>query len=131
MKSSGYLFIPSMTSQILMLSGIGIKSELEKQAIEQVVDLPVGKNLQDHPLVYAGFRIGNPNGPMTSGSAPFSFINPINLLKAIRGHGEWATNRIVIGFLQSKLAKLKKYKRPGEIINPLVLNYTTGLCASR
>ena len=104
-----------------MLSGIGIKSELEKQAIEQVVDLPVGQNLQDHPQVYAGFRIGSPNGLMTPGSAPFSFLNPINLLKAIRGRGEWSTNRIgVVGVLQSKLAKLKKYKRPGDITNPLI-----------
>ena len=109
-----------MTSQILMLSGIGIKSQLENQAIKQVVDLPVGQNLQDHPLVYAGFRIGKPDGQMTPGSAAFSWLNPVNLLKATRGRGEWATNRVgVIGVLQSKLAKLKKSKRPGEIVNQL------------
>jgi len=35
--------------QILMLSGIGEKSNLEKKGIEVILDLPgVGKNLQDH-----------------------------------------------------------------------------------
>lgn len=35
--------------QLLMLSGIGPKEELEKHGIEQIVDLPgVGENLQDH-----------------------------------------------------------------------------------
>lgn len=34
--------------QLLMLSGIGPKNELQKHEIPLIVDLPVGKNLQDH-----------------------------------------------------------------------------------
>lgn len=34
--------------QLLMLSGIGPKSELQELGIECLADLPVGKNLQDH-----------------------------------------------------------------------------------
>ena len=38
--------------QLLMLSGIGAKDELEKHGIEVIKDLPgVGKNLQDHIVV--------------------------------------------------------------------------------
>ena len=31
-----------------MLSGIGPRDELKKYGIKQVLDLPVGRNLQDH-----------------------------------------------------------------------------------
>ncbi len=37
--------------QLLMLSGIGPADHLREHGIEPVVDLPVGKNLQDHPAV--------------------------------------------------------------------------------
>lgn len=36
------------TPQLLMLSGIGPKQHLHEMGIPSVVDLPVGKNLQDH-----------------------------------------------------------------------------------
>lgn len=36
------------TPQLLMLSGIGPAEELNKHDLEVIVDLPVGKNLQDH-----------------------------------------------------------------------------------
>ena len=39
--------------QILMLSGIGVADELAPLGIAPVVDLPVGRELQDHPLVAA------------------------------------------------------------------------------
>lgn len=50
------------SAQILMLSGIGPKDNLESVGIETVVDLPVGKNLHDHlffPLVYLAPRAEN------------------------------------------------------------------------
>ena len=37
--------------QILMLSGVGPAAELARFGIRAVVDLPVGTNLQDHPLL--------------------------------------------------------------------------------
>jgi choline dehydrogenase-like flavoprotein len=37
--------------QLLMLSGIGPAAHLRAMGIATVVDLPVGKNLQDHPVV--------------------------------------------------------------------------------
>jgi choline dehydrogenase len=37
--------------QILMLSGIGPSEELARSGIPTIVDLPVGANLQDHPLL--------------------------------------------------------------------------------
>jgi choline dehydrogenase len=69
--------------QILMLSGIGLPDQLSKFGIPPVVDLPVGTNLQDHPLLPINyftnekslFRAGSPEdvalykkgrGPLTS-----------------------------------------------------------------
>ncbi|XP_054716869.1 glucose dehydrogenase [FAD, quinone]-like isoform X3 [Uloborus diversus] len=43
------------TAQLLMLSGIGPREELEKFQIPVIADLPVGKNLQNHfgvPMVF-------------------------------------------------------------------------------
>jgi choline dehydrogenase len=37
--------------QLLLLSGIGPPAELALQGIQAVADLPVGRNLQDHPFV--------------------------------------------------------------------------------
>jgi len=49
--------------QLLMLSGIGPAAQLESHGIRVVADLPgVGANLQDHPLVAAGFTASVPLG---------------------------------------------------------------------
>ncbi|MBX7261697.1 MAG: GMC family oxidoreductase N-terminal domain-containing protein, partial [Chitinophagales bacterium] len=43
--------------QILKLSGVGPKAELEKHDIPIVLDLPgVGENLQDHPDIIIRYR---------------------------------------------------------------------------
>ena len=43
-----------------MLSGIGPGSELKGQGIRQVLELPVGKNLQDHCQVPVAAVLGKP-----------------------------------------------------------------------
>jgi choline dehydrogenase-like flavoprotein len=46
---------------ILLRSGIGPKAELEKHGIPVVLDSPgVGKNLQDHLLVYQNYEVSEP-----------------------------------------------------------------------
>nr|BAJ97253.1 predicted protein [Hordeum vulgare subsp. vulgare] len=42
--------------QILMLSGVGPREELEKHGIAVVADLPVGRNLQDHLFVPVPYK---------------------------------------------------------------------------
>ena len=43
-----------------MLSGIGPESELRRHEIKQVIDLPVGENLQDHCQVPVAAILGKP-----------------------------------------------------------------------
>src|SRR5215470_19840 len=43
------------TPQILMLSGIGPAAHLREVGIESTIDLPVGRNLQDHLAVFLSF----------------------------------------------------------------------------
>ncbi|KAH9503715.1 hypothetical protein Btru_067216 [Bulinus truncatus] len=49
--------------QLLMLSGIGPKKQLENLKIPVLVDLPVGENLQDHILFDIAFQISEPLTP--------------------------------------------------------------------
>lgn len=47
--------------QILMLSGIGPKEQLQKHGITQLVKSPeVGRNLSDHPAIALIYRVRNP-----------------------------------------------------------------------
>jgi choline dehydrogenase len=47
--------------QILLLSGIGPAEELELGGIPSVVDLPVGRGLQDHPATWITFTTDEPS----------------------------------------------------------------------
>lgn len=45
------------SAALLLRSGIGTKSDLEQLAIPVIADLPVGKNMKDHPFHYAAFAL--------------------------------------------------------------------------
>lgn len=45
------------SAAILLRSGIGAKSDLEQLSIPVIADLPVGKNVKDHPFHYAAFAL--------------------------------------------------------------------------
>ena len=60
------------TPQLLMLSGIGPKPELAKFDIKQVVELPVGRNLQDHGSVNIVWKLKHPNDGFAFGSLAFN-----------------------------------------------------------
>ncbi|XP_075981616.1 ecdysone oxidase-like [Anticarsia gemmatalis] len=46
------------TPQLLMVSGIGPRKHLQSKKIKMVVDLPVGRNLQDHPVIPVLYKMG-------------------------------------------------------------------------
>ncbi|XP_065301736.2 uncharacterized protein [Dermacentor albipictus] len=57
------------STQLLLLSGVGPKEQLERLKIPVVADLPVGRNLQDHPAIMLGFPIST---DVDAGIEPFS-----------------------------------------------------------
>ncbi|GFR05811.1 glucose dehydrogenase, partial [Trichonephila clavata] len=52
------------TAQLLMLSGIGPRQELEKHHIRVKADLPVGKNMQDHWAAMLAFELSDDITPI-------------------------------------------------------------------
>ena len=102
------------TPQLLMLSGIGPREELDKYKIKQVVDLPVGKNLQDHCMVMQSVRIHNPEGSMTMGA--WTLLNPLNSYEFwTNGTGPLTNNGMGINAVMSS-PKNKGKQRPGTKI---------------
>ncbi|KAF2173396.1 GMC oxidoreductase [Zasmidium cellare ATCC 36951] len=60
------------TPQVLMLSGIGPRSQLEKFGIEVIVDSPqVGENLHDHGMVSFWYKLRHPEQGLAIGSEKF------------------------------------------------------------
>ncbi|RMJ19259.1 hypothetical protein CDV36_001102 [Fusarium kuroshium] len=77
--SAGALFSP----KLLMLSGIGPKEELEKFGIPVKVDLPVRKNLSDHPCVSTKWTVNKKDaslgvGPMVTESCDWTAGPPMD-----------------------------------------------------
>ncbi|RGP76741.1 hypothetical protein FLONG3_5181 [Fusarium longipes] len=63
--------------QLLQLSGIGESSQLGEVGIEPLVDLPeVGENLSDHMIFFQHWRLRDPSGGYTLGSANPLFQQP-------------------------------------------------------
>ena len=98
--------------QILMLSGVGPKSELKEHGISVLHELPVGRNLQDHCLAFTQSRIGKPDGQMALDV--LNVLSPSNFIEYIaNGTGPVAnTNVGVEGVI--KTPSFKKEKRPSK-----------------
>lgn len=57
------------TPQLLLLCGVGPVDELQRHAIDVIVDLPdVGRNFQDHPAVLQWWRLRHPERGLALGS---------------------------------------------------------------
>ncbi len=70
---------------IMLLSGIGPAADLEAMMIEVREDLPVGENLQDHPLVWLNY--------LTDQQSLFEALTPENLaLLETEGRGPLTSN---------------------------------------
>jgi choline dehydrogenase len=84
--------------QLLMLSGIGPAAELKRAGVEAIHDLPgVGKNLQDHVMVSAGYKCLKPVTLMSAESLP----NILNYF--VRRKGPLASNVAEAGiFLRTR-----------------------------
>lgn len=84
--------------QLLMLSGIGPAEDLRRAGVEPIHDLPgVGKNLQDHLMVSAGYKCLKPVTLMSAESLP----NILNYF--VRRKGPLASNVAEAGiFLRSR-----------------------------
>jgi choline dehydrogenase len=67
--------------QLLMLSGIGPAEHLRQHGIDVVLDLPgVGRNLSEHPMVYAEF----------TAREPITFLNSLRLDRLAGSALRWA-----------------------------------------
>lgn len=76
------------TPQIMMLSGIGPKRELEKHGIPVLKDLPVGENLQDHVgMGGLTFRVDKPVSIVQDRFQAF----PMTMRYVINGKGPMTT----------------------------------------
>ena len=98
--------------QILLLSGVGPKDQLESHKIDVQHDLPgVGQNLQDHVMVSLWVVSDNSN---KVGIDPFQVFNPVNHFKYfVFGKGPLTSNGIEAGgFLRTNVSNKDPYKRP-------------------
>ncbi len=93
------------TPQILMLSGIGPKEDLDQFGIQVKKDLPVGQNMQDHIFSNVFFQTENSD---LAGS-PLISINPYNWYLAFsKGIGPMVSNSAGVNGFISTVAKLNK-----------------------
>ena len=88
------------TPQLLMLSGIGPREELEPLGIKVIVDLPgVGKNLQDRYEITVGNRMNFPEWDIYKG-VKFSGDDPQFQEWNLCRSGIYATNGSVLSFFR-------------------------------
>jgi choline dehydrogenase-like flavoprotein len=105
--------------QLLLLSGIGARAQLQPHGIAQRRDLPgVGPNLQDHPDAMVVVR--SPRHDTTS-------LGPGSLPRAMHGLWQYARNRT--GFLTTNVAEAGGFikSHTGENIPDLQLHQSAAL----
>jgi choline dehydrogenase len=104
------------TPHLLMLSGIGPADELAAQGIEVVTDLPgVGHNLQDHPIVSAGW-------PVTRGETWADATSPDNTERyATSRRGPLASIGQAAAFLRCG----PDAPAPDIQLTPMLMDFTT------
>ncbi len=106
--------------QLLMLSGIGLKEELQKHKIVVVKDLAVGRNLQDHLMADVTYS-REERGYSVS---PFDIFNPLNIYAFLAtGRGPLSNTGIAnMGFVHSAVNP-KGETRPDIQFHVVPLDY--------
>ncbi|OGE54160.1 hypothetical protein PENARI_c006G11044 [Penicillium arizonense] len=106
----------TVSPQILEHSGIGLKSALDKVGIDQLVDLPVGLNLQDQTTTTVRSSI-KPSGEGQGQAAYFATFNETFGDDAPRAHHllntkleEWAKDVVSRGGFHNETALLVQYR---------------------
>lgn len=104
--------------QLLMVSGIGPAAHLRELGIEPIADLPVGKNLHDHPDIVINRRVANTD------LLGFSLVGGVKLLRAI---ARWRRERR--GVLTSNFAEAGAFicTLPGLQRPDLQLHFVIGM----
>ncbi|GBG33489.1 Choline dehydrogenase, mitochondrial [Hondaea fermentalgiana] len=101
------------TPQVLMLSGIGPRAELEKFNIPVAADLPVGKNLVDHLFAFLEYEYA-------PGVASFSG-KPLQVIKAFWDYYVNSTGPLMSGGVTA-MAFLRSGLRPEKDGNDLQIH---------
>ena len=97
-----------------MMSGIGPEEELKNHNIKQLHNLPVGKNLQDHPMIPVIVKIAKPDGQMIMN--PFELLSPFTLWEFYsKGTGPSTANNMGIVGVINTPQNIDR-KRPGICI---------------
>merc|ERR1711860_362356 len=109
--------------QILLLSGVGPKSELEKFHIPIIAELPVGKNLQNHNNFWMSFYTHS-----SKGVSIFPFSNIIHWYNYLmHGTGSLAANSLsTSGFIKTNIAKVNNETRPDIQIYGIPIGMSNG-----
>nr|CAI5858433.1 unnamed protein product [Callosobruchus analis] len=114
------------TPKLLMRSGVGPRKHLKKVGIAPRINLPVGKNLQDH--ITTGFDLVLLNKTLDIGIG--TMLSPSSILSyLIEGRGPWTTVGCeLVGFIGTTTEIPKQNSRPDLqlMIMPLGIVEDTG-----